>query len=433
MDVKMKYGSGHVVFNVPDERLAAVVRPQRPPVPNHPQRQLAKTLSPQLDSATRDCSGRDVLVLLPDGTRTLPHGPVYAALASLLTKARGVRVLLATGTHKAHTPDNDRILDEIGAMSAEHAIPLTSAAAHDCNTSDLYLAGTTASGNDVWLNELVRAADTILIAADTAPHYFAGYSNALKFLLPGVAGFDSTERNHAWTLDVSSSACRHPLHPDASRRTNPVAEGQLDAARLVTAHTPVYALTTVSSGANVCWATFGPLEESVSDGIRFVDSCLVRRVDRRFRRAVIGCGGYPNDETLYIAQRSLELTREAIADDAEILWLAECRNGIASSRHAIDSFFTPLKRNAAAYIEQVRKKYVMYAHKTVRFVELMDRLTALHVVSALPAGTFPAGRMTACADPQEIVARWVEEGETILFVDEANKLAIQGPTPGETA
>lgn len=432
MNVRMKYGGGHVAFDVPDEQVGGVVRPQRPPAPDDPRQYLAERLAVQLDSAAGDCSGRNVLLLLPDGTRTLPHRLIYAALAPLLERARSVHVLLATGTHKAHTPDNERILDEVTAASAEHGVPLASAAAHDCKTSGLYLAGTTSDDNAVWLNELVRHADTILIGADTAPHYFAGYSNALKYLLPGVAGFESTERNHAWTLDAQSSACRHPLHPDAARRTNPVAEGQLEAARLVTARTPVYALTTVSSGANVCWATFGPLEESVSEGICFANSCLVQRVDERFRRVVIGCGGYPNDETLYIAQRSLELTREAITDDAEILWLAECRNGVASSQQAIDSFFTPLKGDATAYIEQVRRKYVMYAHKTVRFVQLMDRLSALHVVSTLPAGTFPAGRMTACSDPREVVARWINEGETILFVDEANKLAIQGPAPGET-
>ena len=431
MNVKMKYGNGHVSFDVPDERLGGVVRPQRPPAPDDPQQYLADRLASQLGSAARDCSGRDVLVLVPDGTRTLPHEIIFAALVPLLKRARSIRVLLATGTHKAQTPDNDRILDGIRAAAGQHGVRLASAAAHDCKTSGLYLAGTISNGNAIWLNELVREADTILIAADTAPHYFAGYSNALKFLLPGVAGFEPTERNHAWTLDPQSSACRHPLHPDAARRTNPVAEGQLAAARLVTAQKPVYALTTVSSGANVCWATFGPLEESVSEGIRFVNSCLVQQVDRRFRRVVIGCGGYPNDETLYIAQRSLELTQEAVADDAEILWLAECRNGIASSQQAVENFFTPLKGDAAAYIEQVRRRYVMYAHKTVRFVQLMGRLSALRVVSALPAVTFPAGLMTECADPCDVVARWVDEGEPILFIDEANKLAIEGPALGE--
>jgi len=128
---------------------------------------------------------------------------------------------------------------------------------------------------------------------------------------------------------------------------------------------------------------------------------------------------------MYIAQRSLELTKEAIADGGEILWLAECRNGIASSQAVVENFFTPLKGDAAAYTRQVQEKYVMYAHKTVRFAQLMDRLSAIFVASNLPPGTFPAGRMAECRDPQEVVAGWARRGEEILFVDEANKLAIR--------
>jgi len=430
MDIGMKYGSGLVTFDVPSACVGAVIRPRRPPATADTETCLAEALRPKLDAARQDCSGRDVLVLLPDGTRSVPHGAGYTALMPLLRQARSVRVLLATGTHKAQTPDNERILEAVRPVSAGEDIPLASAEAHDCEAAEFYAAGTTVRGNAVRLSGRVRQSDVVLIVAETAPHYFAGYSNAAKFLLPGVAAFDCIERDHAWTLDPLSSACRHPLHPDEARRANPVAEDQLEAARFVTAEMPVYALTMASGGGAVCWATFGRLEDSVAEGIRFVNSCLVERVDERFRCAVIGCGGYPNDETMYIAQRSLELTQEAIADGAEVLWLAECRNGIASSARAVENFFTPLKQDTAAYIERVRKKYVMYAHKTVRFARLMDRLKVLHVVSALPGGTFPAGRMVACPEPQAVVRRWIERGEKILFAGEANKLAVEGPPQG---
>ncbi len=427
MPVRLRYGSADIVFDVPDELVGRVIRPRRPPAPEDPEAFLAETLAGGLEAAHDACAGRTVLLLLPDGTRSMPHRTACSALAPLLRSAQAVNVLLATGTHKPDTPDNERILGILRAASAEHSIPLASAAAHDCRHANMIDIGETGCGNAVRLNALVRESDAIVIVAEAAPHYFAGYSNATKFLLPGVAAFECTERNHAWTLDPLATACRHPLHPDPARRANPVAEGQLEAARLVTAETPVFALTLGSSSGAVCWAAFGPLEDSAAEGIRFVNDHLVERVDRCFGRAVISCGGYPNDETMYVAQRSLELTQEAIADDADVLWLAECRNGIASSQEAVDNFFTPLKGDTAAYIEQVQKRYVMYAHKTVRFVRLMERLRALRVASALPAGTFPAGGMTACADPQAVVREWVEEGEPILFVDEANKLAIEGP------
>ena len=396
MYIRLGYGSGSVQFDVPPERVGRELRPRRPPAAPDAEAFLATELAAAFDPARADCDGRSVLVLLPDGTRTLPHRAAYAALTPLLARAASVRVRLATGTHRPDTPDNDRVLDIIRAVSAERGVPLAAAKAHDCRAGPFDLVGTTTRGNRVGLHRAVAESDAIIVVADTVPHYFAGYSNATKYLLPGVAAFDCIERNHAWALDPLASACRHPLHPDPARRANPVAEDQLEAARLVTAQRPVFALTALCGGGGVCRATFGPLEESVADGIRMVNDWLVERVEATYSRAVIGCGGYPNDETLYLAQRSLELTQEALADGAEVLWLAECRNGIASSREAIDNFFTPLKGDAAAYCRRVEKRYVMFAHKTVRFVRLMERLAAVHVVSALPSGTFPAGCMRAC-------------------------------------
>jgi len=424
MRLNIKYGNGSLAFDVPDENIGEVIRAQDYSPAEDGRARLAEALEPRLRRAVGDFAGRDVLVLMADGTRDQPHCTAYAALAPLLAEARTVRILIATGTHKADTPDDRRIADELRRASAELHIPLNGVDTHDCRDSAVYYAGTTSFGNRVELNRSVRSADTIVIVSDMKPHFFAGYSNAVKFLLPGVAAFDCIERNHALALDPLARHCRHPLHPDPARRRNPLAEDQLEAARFVTARKPVYALVTVGSGACVNWATFGALEPAVTEGIRFVDSHLVRTVTRQYACAVIGCGGYPNDETLYIAQRSLELTKEAVADGAAVLWLAECRNGIASSQQAVDNFFTPLKRDPAAFADRVRRKYIMFSHKAVKFVEMMRRLKSLRVVSALPPGTFPAGGMEACTAPQDQVAEWVARGERILFVDDANKLAV---------
>ena len=422
--IDLRYGSGSLTFDVPEGSVGEVVRPPSGGDAAGADALLAEAVAAELQTAQADCAGRRVLVLLADGTRDQPHRAGYAALAPLLSEAGSVDVLLATGTHSADTPDNRCILDDVAQVSAERAIPLASAAAHDCRTAAFFDAGTTAAGSGVRLNRLVAAAETIFIVSDTKPHYFAGYSNPTKFLLPGVAAFDCIESNHAFALDPAASHCRHPLHPDRERRRNPVAEEQLEVARWIAARKPVYALVTAGAAGQVNWAAFGPLERAVADGIRFVDVHLVVKLPRRYRRAVISCGGYPDDETLYIAQRSLELAKEVLAPGAEVVWLAECRNGIASSQQAVDSFFTPLKTDPAAYVEQVRRAYVMHAHKTVKFVDLMETLGALHVVSDLPAGTFPAAGIVGCSDPRAVVARWASGGEKILFVDGANRLAL---------
>jgi len=422
VEVPIRYGSGAVTFEVPSGSVAGVLRP-RPPAATGAPVSLAQRLEGQLDRAEANCAGRDLLVLVADGTRDQAHAAAYAALGPLLAAARTVRVVLATGTHQTDTPDNRGIADEIAGVSARLGVPLSSVEAHDCHASETYGIGTTSRGNRVLLNRRVADAQAVLIVSDMRPHYFAGYSNATKFLLPGVAAFASIERDHAWALDPLAGHCRHPLHPDPARRRNPVAENQLEAARRVAEETPVYALGTVTADRRVLWAAFGEIEQVVSEGIASVDAHLVARVRRPARRVVIGCGGYPNDETLYIAQRSLELTKEAVADGAEVVWLAACANGIASSERAVRAFFEPLHAGRAAYVRRVRERYVMFSHKTVKFVEMLERLGALHVKSELPPDRLPPG-MTPCDDPRQVVSAWVERGERVLFIEDANTLAV---------
>jgi hypothetical protein len=438
MHVTAQYGRSEIGFDVPEGHAVEIIRAAEPASADcrsETEAVLAAAMrgsgrtadaAQARDGARMACEDRRVLVLAPDGTRDQPHGDMFAALAPLLRSAREIRLLLATGTHRPDMPDNRRILDELRARAVDLGVPLSDVEAHDCRRPNFFDAGTTPRGNAVLLNRRVAEADAILILSDMKPHYFAGYSNATKFLLPATAAFESIERNHALALDGRSVACRHPLHDDPARRANPVAEDQLDAARLVTAGTPTFALATIGDGDAVEWATFGRLEDAVRRGIRAVDERLVRTPARRYRRAVIGCGGYPNDETLYIAQRSLELTQAALADGAEVLWLAECANGIASSGATERSFFAPLQGDPSCYVASVERRYVMFSHKTVRFVRLMARLSAIHVVSALPVGTFPAGCMRRCDDPQAVVERWMREGEPILLVDGANRLALSG-------
>ena len=422
MKINIKYDAGDQVFDVPAENVGQVIRSSTESA--SAAAGLPELPSADLDAARCDCAGRNVLVLVADGTRDQPHVAGFTALMPLLRDAHSIRVLIATGTHRADTPDDRRILSQIKGVCSQEKVPLEYVGSHDCRTSPCYDAGTTRSGNATRLHTAVQSADAILIVSSMKPHYFAGYSNPVKFLMPGLASFETIERNHAAALEASAGPCRYPLHPNPERRRNPVAQDQLEAARLVTAHTPVYALVTVGCGRAVDWATFAPLEDAVTRGIAAVDARLVRRVPRSYRFAVIGCGGYPNDETLYTAQRALELSKEALAVGAEVLWLAACRNGVAASQATTDAFFTPLKGGAEAYIRRIRKRYVMFAHKTVKFVEMMGRLRAVHLVSELAPDLLPVGCMIRCDAPQAIVADWVRTGEPILFIDDGNTLAV---------
>ena len=62
-------------------------------------------------------------------------------------------------------------------------------------------------------------------------------------------------------------------------------------------------------------------------------------------RLVVSAGGTPQDDTLYLSQRAVELTRAAVADGAEILLLARCGDGIADGKSAYENFYLELMHN----------------------------------------------------------------------------------------
>ncbi len=424
MRISLGYGDGRIAFDVPDECVGQVVRPPRLDKGEPARLSLAKAVERASAEADAGFAGKDVLVLLADGTRDQPNRAGLSALAQVLRAARSIRVLISTGTHRADTPDNCHILKMVEDVCSRERLPLVDAGAHDCRSSPSVDLDRTSFDVSVVLNRWIESADVICIVSEMKPHYFAGYSNPAKFLLPGLARYETVEQDHALTLQPGAAACRHPLHPDPSRRDNPVARNQLEAARIVADKRPVFALASVGDDGNTRWARFGPLEQVVAEGIRQVDAALTVAVDRPYRRAVISCGGYPHDETLYTAQRSLELTKECVADGAEVLWLAECRNGVAASERTAENFFAPLKGDAASYARTVRAKYVMFGHKAVLFHEMLLRLTGLYVTTALPSSTLDGTGLIACSNATGLVSRWAREGEPILFVDGANKLAI---------
>ena len=150
--------------------------------------------------ARLDVDGRRVLVIIPDGTRTMP----MALMADTLERELGRRVsaldyLVALGTH---TPMTDAQLsahlgvpvlggmaglrrvinhrwDDPGAFTPLGVIPASEIA----NLTE----GRLREDVPVALNRLVVEYDHVLICGPVFPHEVAGFSGGHKYLFPGIA------------------------------------------------------------------------------------------------------------------------------------------------------------------------------------------------------------------------------------------------------
>jgi nickel-dependent lactate racemase len=151
----------------------------------------------------KDYSGRRVLLIVPDSTRTAPIGPFFRALHRQIAPcAAAFDVMVALGTHPPmseeaicrrlgisaaerqtdfagvrllnHEWDNPAALRNLGSIPAEEIAALS--------------GGLFAMEVEVKVNARVFDYDQLVIIGPVFPHEVVGFSGGNKYLFPGIAG-----------------------------------------------------------------------------------------------------------------------------------------------------------------------------------------------------------------------------------------------------
>jgi nickel-dependent lactate racemase len=284
--------------------------------------------------------------------------------------------------------------------------------------------GKTSRGTPLIVNSNAVGHDVYVVAADMKAHYFAGYSNALKNFLPGVCAFASIEANHSMALNPNSTFGKHPYHPDTTRRDNPLADDMREACEIITANAEVFTLSVITSSGKLVWADAGRLEPVIAGGIEVLDRTASFEVEQT-PRIIVSPGGYPQDKSLYHAQRGLELTKNAVSDGGEILFLAECRDGVAPPK-ATENFYNKLVAPLDDVIKSISGKYHLYEHKAYKFAELLKRISSVKMMTELDKETVESAHLEKVVNPQAVIDDWIKADAKvqILVLDKGNKLAV---------
>jgi nickel-dependent lactate racemase len=425
MKVTLNYGDGTVDLQIPEKNLAGTVAPKKAKTAENSLEELNRVLANPYGPALTDIvKGKSVCVLVEDHTRDEPRWALLSAVAPKLKDARRVQYIITTGSHEVEHPENLEIVDMIKQASADAGLENYKVKIHDCQEPDMADLGTTSRGTPVIVNAAAVGHDVYVPLADMKAHYFSGYSNAIKDFLPGVCGFASIEANHSMALDPKSTFGTHPYHPDPARRTNPLADDMREAAEMIAKGATVFTLSTVSNGDKVVWAGAGRMEPVIADGIKVLDETASFTVTAR-PRIVVSPGGYPQDKSLYHAQRALELTKNAVSEGGEILFLAECRDGVAP-KSAMENFYNRLTAPLDTVIESISGKYHLYEHKAYKFAELLKNLSSIQMFTELDKETVESAHLDKAENPQAVIDEWTSNDPDvkILVLDKGNKLAI---------
>ncbi|MEM2142930.1 MAG: lactate racemase domain-containing protein, partial [Candidatus Thorarchaeota archaeon] len=424
--IRLSYGLKGIELDIPRENLAGVIEPATSLKPfADPVRELVRVIeNPHGDRLDQIAAGRSVCVLVEDHTRNEPHSEMLDAITPYLTDASHVEFIVATGSHEVDHPENLRIVTEIERAASEASIDDYRVSIHDCHDTNMVRIGDTSRGTPVIINSRAAHHDVYVVLADMKAHYFAGYSNALKDFLPGICAFESIEANHAMALDPNSTFGRHPYHPDPRRRNNPLADDMREAMEMITRGARVFTLSVISSDHKVLWADAGLIRPVTERGIQVLDENSSFTV-RPTTRIIVSPGGYPEDKSLYHAQRALELTKNAVRDGGEVLFLAECKDGVAPPE-ATENFYQRLRAPLDTVLASISERYHLYEHKAYKFAELLKRVSTIKMYTELQEDLVDSVHMQKVNDAQGVVDQWISQdpGVQILVFDKGNKLAV---------
>jgi len=211
-EIELGYGHDRVPFVYDEERFRLLLPEE------HNERPLAdveiieaidsSVASPPLDEVISP--GETVLIVVSDATRATASSQIINLLVRRLVQSgvspRDVRIIFATGIHRAVTAEEKREL--LTSFVAQRVRTLD----HDASdSSQMVSLGQTTYGTEVEVNRALKEHDHVILTGGVAFHYFAGFTGGRKSICPGLASAQSVRATQLLALDFESGGRRAGL------------------------------------------------------------------------------------------------------------------------------------------------------------------------------------------------------------------------------
>jgi nickel-dependent lactate racemase len=271
--------------------------------------------------ASLPVDGRRVLVIIPDGTRTMPMPMMFERLdRELGPRVAALDFLVALGTH---TPMNDAQLtalvgrpvvngragsrnifnhrwDDPAAYAKLGAIPAR-------DIADL-TGGRLHQDVPVALNRLATEYDHVIICGPVFPHEVAGFSGGTKYLFPGIAAPEIIHFTH-WLGALITSFEVIGTIDTAVRSVINRAAALLD--------TPLSLIAVVVTHHGVAGMFCGDVHEAWKQAARLSSERHIVWVDEPFDRVLAMMPAMYDD--LWTAGKGMYKSEPVVADEGEVV------------------------------------------------------------------------------------------------------------------
>ena len=233
----MKYGEQEFSVNLDEDCIACELESNTVSLPQRTAREHVDYAldhpigSPRLEEIVKP--GQTVCIVAPDATRLWQSPHVYIPAVVERLNACGVpdahiRILTATGSHRSMTRE------EHMAIVSEDIYKRIPVVDHVCTDSkNMVKAGVTSHGTEVWFNRLAMESDHIVLTGGVVYHFLAGYGGGPKYMLPGIASYETIQRHHNLALNKGFGSGSNPAVRSANLTRDNVFHTDLEEAALL--------------------------------------------------------------------------------------------------------------------------------------------------------------------------------------------------------
>lgn len=382
--------------------------------------------------------GQNVLVLIPDHTRTIPLPMLFRTLVALLHDARQLDFLVALGTHPPLPPDQLNQLvgitqeeratafRRIGLLNHEWGNPDTLAQIGTLPRDQIQeIAGerwhpTLGGDVAVTINRLVLEYDHVLILGPTFPHEVVGFSGGAKYYFPGVSAADMINVTH-WlgalagvrgTIGIKDTPVRGMIHA---------------AAEFVPTPTTLIALVVIGEG--LAGLFIGDYQTAWSAAADLSSMRHIIWVDKPFQR-VLSRAPAMYDE-LWTGAKAMYKLEPALAEGAELVLYAPHLDVVS---HVHGKYIYEIGYHVLPYFlgQWERFKHIplgVLAHSTHlrgdgRFVDGVEYPRAQVTLATRISAADCARLALGYRDPAELdVSEWTgREEDGVIYVPKAGEM-----------
>ena len=274
-----------------------------------------------VEHACVELKGQRVLVLIPDGTRTMPMPLMFDLLEEFLRpQVRSLDYLVALGTH---SPMSDEQLSRlVGRKVANGRTGFATIFNHQWDDPATFTRlgvipasevkeltrGKLSQDVPVDLNKLILDYDHTVVCGPVFPHEVVGFSGGNKYFFPGIAGRDIINLTH-WLGALITS------YEVIGSGYTPVRAVIDRAASMIPRPTSCFAFVVMHDGVSGLY--FGNPRDAWSEASKLSAQKHIKYVDRPFQRVLAVMPKLYDD--IWTAAKGMYKTEPVIADGGEVV------------------------------------------------------------------------------------------------------------------